>query len=71
MSMATGEPHPLAAGGWIEHDLWEPVDLNFLSCRILMVSVSDHVLAAFAKHRVILWNWRTGDEILVSLISST
>ncbi|KAF9791929.1 hypothetical protein BJ322DRAFT_3349 [Thelephora terrestris] len=55
-SIANGEPHPLASHEWIDHGL----DAS----AFLMVSVSDHTLAARIQGRLVAWNWRTGTKVL-------
>ncbi|KAF9648107.1 hypothetical protein BDM02DRAFT_2353645 [Thelephora ganbajun] len=61
MTMTTGEPHPLAANRWIKHDLW-PVPMHVPHTG-LAVSVSDHILSAEIRGRLIAWNWRTGAKL--------
>jgi hypothetical protein len=61
-SIANGEPHSLASHEWIDHGL--------NSHAATMVFVSDHTLAARIRDRLVVWNWRTGTKVLVSVVSS-
>ena len=63
--MTTGDPHPLAFGPWIDHDMW-PTGLH-LRCPGLVISISDRVISGQVRDRLIVWDWRTGAKIIVSI----